>query len=777
MVAQFLVHLVWALAVATSVGYVLARCRREYIVPARLGYTVVGIGVSVIWLVLLISTLLHEFRYTYVWSHSSRQLPLHLLIASSYAGQEGSLLLWSFWLALVGFAVRAFARRWGWEAEVMSVYTGVLAGMLLLLVAKNPFTFVWETYAGQGIAEGFQPHDGRGLNPLLHNYWIVFHPPVLFLGFTLVTVPFALAIAGLWRREYQRWVIAALPWLGGAAAVLGLGILLGGLWAYETLGWGGFWAWDPVENSSLVPWLFTVAVLHTVLIQRRTGGVVRTNVVLTVLAFLAVLYSTFLTRSGVLGDTSVHSFVDPGFFAYALLLGLMVAGAGVSAFFLFTRWKELGMQALVLPPNSRELMLALGALGLAVSAVVVLVGTSYPIVAELLGRPKVAIEQRFYNVLHIPIGAWILLLNGLSLLLQWRATPGRLFGRRLLLPLGVAVVGTGSLWAVGVRDVALLALGSTAWVALGINGRLLIEHVRRNPRMLGAWSAHAGVALLVLGVVTLASLSWTVHVRLPQGEPVQVGVYRLTYEGREQIERQYTDREKWRYRVRVETGHSRAELFPVLFWSDYNRRQAAFLEPGIAWRVAADLYMAPKAVETEGAAAELVLRRGEIGRLPTDSTVQVRLLRFEMGPVQGDTLTLAVWIELSSNAPRSDTLRLPMRMLDLERTQPEWIPVRDLFEIGLLRILPERQDIARSQAVIGVRPRGAREREVFTVEFSLKPGINLVWLGGMLVVVGLLWSGAQRLRGIPGRKLRDGQSKRPQEAVVTVMDSKRVSGV
>jgi cytochrome c-type biogenesis protein CcmF len=500
-----------------------------------------------------------------------------------------------------------------------------------------------------------------------------------------------------------------------------------------------------VENSSLVPWLFVVAALHTGLIQRRTGGLVRTTVVLVVLAFLATLYSTFLTRSGVLGDTSVHSFVDPGLFAYVLLLGLMVAGTAVSVGFLLWRWRELQREALQLSVDSREFLLGLGTLGLVVSAVVVLVGTSYPIVAELLGRPKVAVEQRFYNLLHLPLGVWILLLNGLSLLAQWRATPGKLFGKRLLLPAAIAGGGTGLLWMLGIRDGALLALAATAWFALAVNGRLLFGGLRRRPAALGAWIAHTGLALLLVGVVTLAALSWTSHARLPRGEPVQLGAYRLTYLGREQVEREYTDREKWRYAVRVEHRNGSVTIFPVLFWSDYNQRQSAFLEPGIAWRLAADFYMAPRAVESENPPTELVFRRGEEAPLPSEPLVRASVLRFEMGAQHGDTLEVAVWIVLRQ-PERDDTLRLASRMLALDRFLPLWQPFRDTLELALLRILPDRRELARSQAVLGVRRRGTQEREVLTVEFSLKPGINLVWLGGLLTVVGLLWSAATRLR-------------------------------
>ena len=167
------------------------------------------------------------------------------------------------------------------------------------------------------------PDDGRGLNPLLQNFWIVIHPPIFFLGFASTAVPFAHAISGLLRKDYKNWINVAVPWTLFTSAILGFGITLGGFWAYETLGWGGFWGWDPVENSSFIPWLVAVASVHTLLVQRRTGGFLRANFIMGMLPFLLVLYSTFLTRSGVLGDTSVHSFETPGMWVYILLVALI----------------------------------------------------------------------------------------------------------------------------------------------------------------------------------------------------------------------------------------------------------------------------------------------------------------------------------------------------------------------------------------------------------------------------------------------------------------------
>ena len=194
---------------------------------------------------------------------------------------------------------------------------GVQAFLLLLVYAKTPFETVWQMVPQ--IPAGQLPPDGRGLNPLLQNFWMVIHPPILFIGFAAMAVPFSFAIAGMWRKEYALLSSQGLGWLLIAVFVLGAGIMLGGYWAYGVLGWGGYWGWDPVENSSLIPWLIGVALLHTLVVQKRTGKFVRSNVVLGIASFMSVIYSTFLTRSGVLGDSSVHAFVDPGEAVYWLL--------------------------------------------------------------------------------------------------------------------------------------------------------------------------------------------------------------------------------------------------------------------------------------------------------------------------------------------------------------------------------------------------------------------------------------------------------------------------
>lgn len=297
-------------------------CRGLYLAHA---FAVIGI-----FLTLLLMLINHRFEYQYVWQHSKRDMPMNYILASLWEGQEGSTLLWLLWHAVIGLVLMRRAKDW--EAPVLSVLSLVqvfLSMMLLGLyvgdmhIGSSPFDLIRLKEDNIGLPWTKIPdyltnpqtpmfHDGRGLNPLLQNYWMTIHPPTLFLGFALVTVPFAFAIAGLWTKRLTDWQRPALPWAFIGVLVLGTGILMGGAWAYESLSFGGFWAWDPVENASLVPWMVLVGAAHVMLLYRQKGQSLFTTFFLCIAAFLLIVYSTFLTKSGVLSDTSVHAFTDDG---------------------------------------------------------------------------------------------------------------------------------------------------------------------------------------------------------------------------------------------------------------------------------------------------------------------------------------------------------------------------------------------------------------------------------------------------------------------------------
>lgn len=317
---------------------------------ARWAFRVHSLAVLGIIVTLFYMILGQYFEYDYVWKHSNTAMPLRYIFSCFWEGQEGSFLLWTFWHVVLGNVMIFKGGRW--ESPVMAVVALVQAflGTMLLGIyffgykmGSSPFILIrelpenvgmpWTQIADYTRLPQFQ--DGRGLNPLLQNYWMTIHPPTLFLGFAATLFPFAFALAGIWRREYRAWIKPGLPWAFFAVATLGLGILMGGAWAYEALSFGGFWAWDPVENASLVPWVLLVGGAHLMLINRHKNRSLFAAYTLTALAFIFVLYSTFLTRSGVLGETSVHSFTDDGMtgqllvyllFFFGLMIGVALDG-------------------------------------------------------------------------------------------------------------------------------------------------------------------------------------------------------------------------------------------------------------------------------------------------------------------------------------------------------------------------------------------------------------------------------------------------------------------
>ena len=460
MIGQILIHALFGTAVASTLLYGLALrpAGERYERTARTLFMILTLGLVAAASMLVVNIINHRFEYTYVWNYSSRELPLHLLIACFYSGQEGSFLLWTTLVAVIGVFLTPYARRHAYEAPAMFFYGLILSFLTLLLVAKNPFAYYYETFAADGITAIDVPPNGRGLNPLLHNAWITIHPPILFTGFAAMSVSFAFAMAALIRRDYYRWISIALPWTLFATAVLGFGIMLGGFWAYETLGWGGFWGWDPVENSSLIPWLVTVALVHTMLVQKRTHGLVKTNMILAVMSFVMVLYSTFLTRSGILGDTSVHSFVDPGKFAFWILLLFMATFVTIGVAFVLWRRRDMNVNKEEFEPTTREFMLSIGSALVMASAVFVTIGTSWPVIMEIIGQPKVAVAIDFYNKVHLILVPAILVVNALSLLVQWRHTPRHLLVRSSLTSAGIAAVCAAAMVPFGIKDVGLILL-------------------------------------------------------------------------------------------------------------------------------------------------------------------------------------------------------------------------------------------------------------------------------------------------------------------------------
>lgn len=736
MAASILVWIAFGAALVSAFAYHQSATKKRMLVPlARRSFVVMAAGVVAASILLMMFILRHQFEYSYIWNYSSRDLPLPLLLTTFWAGQEGSFMFWALCSTIIGFGLLNFTRRKHIEYETMAVYSLLQAFLLLLLLVKSPFRYIWDAFPDQ-VQVGFVPPDGKGLNPLLQNFWMIIHPPVLFIGFAAMGVPFAMAVAALWKRSYNDWVIKALPWTMFAAIALGAGLMFGGYWAYGVLGWGGWWGWDPVENSSLIPWIVVVALLHTLLVQKKTGKLIRTNFILAVLGFVLVIYSTFLTRSGILGDASVHSFVDPGAFAYALLVLWMLTVTVLGFGMVLRRWKELKALGAPVGSFSRESLIALGSAALGASALVIFFGTSLPIVS------RSTIEPSFYDSMNLPIAAIMLLLLGISLLVQWRVDSPAGLVRRSLRGILIALAATAGLFAVGVRDLSMLALAAASLFALVVNVERLVALARVNPAGTGGAIAHIGLALLFLGIIGSGRYGQKVTASLPQSEPKEIFGYAVTYEGAQPFE----NGTKYRFRVSVERNGSTTTLSPVMFQSSYNN--SLMREPDYMSSLVRDFYLEPVAVEATHDHASGTVYEFPKGDVKEIEGKNITFVRFEMNQhgnesmVSGEGFSVSAVLEVRGGN-KKETLTASTVFRQGQPPQPAPVRTRDgKLEISFLGMNIDR-DTRQSTVQLSIRnPKTdehdhAQDREVLVVEASLKPFMNLVWISAVLVLGGL----------------------------------------
>ncbi len=675
-------------------------------------------------LLLLVQFLSHDFSNGYVFSYSDRSLPLQYLLSSFYAGQQGSFLFWALCAAIIALAVLPYLQRRRIEVPVMAPLMGVQSFLMLLILLKSPFVTVWSMFPE--IPVGTVPVDGRGLNPLLQNFWMVIHPPVLFVGFAATALPFAFAIGGLWKKQFGLLVESSLPWVLFAVSTLGLGIMLGGYWAYGVLGWGGYWGWDPVENSSLVPWLTGMGLLHTLLAQLRTGKFIRTNYFLAILSFVLVVFSTFLTRSGILGDASVHSFTDPGALVYGLLLAFLAVSGIAGVALLALRWKEMRPVPSGKEILTREVALGTGTLALVLSALVILFGTSLPILSTT------RVEPPFYTATTLPIAIAIGLLIGISLYLQWEQQDWRQTLRRSWKALGASVLVCAVLVFLGVRDVLMALLAFASVFTLVVNLDIAVTVARGNWRFLGGKIAHIGVAFFFLGALGSGTYSTTEHVVLPLGMGQDVLGHRMTYTG----SRRLPDG-KFAFDVRLEEGGGVRTLSPVMFET---REQGIMKNPDIASFATYDVYLSPVALEGEGGAGTeaVTLRKGEATAV---GDVTVTLLGFDMTAhgqgVSAEGMPVGAMMKIVRGEEEETITPVTVFRPD---NQPRPRPVASRLlggQVSLLTLNVGTEE-GKSAVTVAVEKEGEAKAagEALVAEASVKPFIGLVWAGTVIMMVG-----------------------------------------
>ncbi|MBI3910867.1 MAG: heme lyase CcmF/NrfE family subunit [Armatimonadetes bacterium] len=688
----------------------------------------------------------HRFDIAYVAEYSSRDLPLIYCISAFWAGQEGSFLLWALMGAAIGLVLM---RKTGdWEGPVMPVCAAVQAFLMLLLVVKSPFRMAETALA-----------DGQGLNPLLQDPWMAIHPPAIFLGYAALAVPFAFAVTALVRREYDRWVLRALPWTLFAWVTLGAGVFIGGYWAYRVLGWGGYWGWDPVENASLIPWLLGTALLHGMVLQRARGSLKRGNLLLAIGAFVMMLYGTFLTRSGVLGEFSVHSFVDPGKALYWTLLGGLVVAALGPVILLAVRAREVNSRPLADNLLSRDFAFFLGALVLCISAAIVTIGTSTPLVMSLLGKPT-SVKPEFYNRTHLPIGVLLVFLVGVAPVLAWRQNILTPVIRRLRLHLLVAAVGAIVALLVGVRDGWMLLLITASVFALAVNAAILLRMAKRAPLSAGGYLTHVGLALMLIGIVGSSMYSCSQQLTLQPGQSAEALGYHVTYIGSERPEEN-------RRELKLQLAKGGAQFFaaPKMVFSP--QMNSWVHSPAVKHYWLQDIYVSPTALEEheDQSSGQVEVSKGESVKA---GGYTFTFERFDMSEhTDASSATVGAVLHVKRPDGKRVTVK-PTATFTVARgleAQPARVPDTNI-KVAMVDIKVPSIQLAIS-GLPGAAAAGPREEAV--VEVSNKPLIGLLWLGTVLVLVGGLVAGVRRAREI---SRADGQQ--PETATVSE-NGKRVA--
>ena len=529
---SFVASLIACIAYFKSAAAKLAPEAESWRQMARVAFAIECFSVFAVFTTIYYIVATHKFEYFFAWNHSSTTLSPKYLLACIWEAQEGSFLLWTMWHCVLGLVLMFTSGKW--EAPVMTVISFVqvcLATMIIgfylghVKLGINPFVLLRDAgildnapffhdadgQIKQDYLAMITQRDGQGLNQLLQNYWMVIHPPVLFLGFASTIVPFAFAVSGLWKRDFTGWTKIALPWALFSTAVLGLGIMMGAAWAYESLTFGGFWAWDPVENASLVPWLVMVSGVHTLVIYNSTGHSLRATYLFFILSFFLILFSTFLTRSGILGDSSVHAFVENDM--NLQLISLMAVFLLPALFLYFTRYRQIPFIAKEESTYSREFWMFIGALVLFLAAMVITWQTSFtPIYNKLAGKTTSAPEdpEFAYNKIQVFVAVVLGILTAIGQYLKYKDTARNVFLKKMALPTIIALVaslaisffgninfykhGTGFLAAIHLAIFASVytIVANATYIWAGLNGKL---------KAAGASVAHVGFGLMLLGIL------------------------------------------------------------------------------------------------------------------------------------------------------------------------------------------------------------------------------------------------------------------------------------
>lgn len=670
---------------------------------------------------LLYLILVNDFSVAYVYSYSSTDLPLGYLIASLWGGQEGTFLLWVCFTSILGLIMMRSAGKF--EFGNMFFLNLFIISILLIILKKGPFELL----------PVFR-EEGAGLNPLLQNFWMQIHPPIMFVGFSAAVFPFCFAMTALVERKFRTWAESARRWTMFAWITLGTSLVMGGYWAYETLGWGGFWAWDPVENSSFIPWIFLTVQVHSLFIKRRQSGLLRFSLFIVMLSFWSVLYGTFLTRSGVLADFSVHSFVDLGLNNY--LVGGLIFFVSLGTIFLALRWQDIRPEPSFSKVNSRSYLVTLGILILFLGGVLVLLGTSAPLLTRMTDTPS-NVGLPYYFATMTPIAVSILLLLAMFPAFRWEGGVNR---PKLLWSAGIIALFTMTillLTQITAEPIYLLLFGF-ATAAIFVNGFAALA-TWRSGELKAGYLAHIGLSLTMIGAAASAGFESKKTLTLIQNHPASGLDCELMFTS-------VTDTPKG-YDCHV-TVTTEDETFEAVLVHEFpSNAEGVMRKPHVEQFFAYDLYLAPLAMEksADGDMGEMVLTKG--GHQNLDKYV-VTFIDFDLDShgEEGEPSKATANLEITYEG-KTESVRPYLQVTD------EGVhPVDASFDSEAGRVFISGVNPDEGSVTLGFvgdflsPPQEASA--VLVLELSKKPLINFFWLGTLMIFVsgGLSMRAARKRR-------------------------------
>ena len=708
----------------------------------------------------------HNYLFKYVYEYSELSQPKEFIVSAFWGGQEGTYLLWTFLNAVFGFIL--LKRAGEYRDWAMVVFSGINVFFLLIMVKLSPFALT-----------PFWAPDGAGLNPLLRDYWMVIHPPVMFTGYSMAAIPFSIAIAAMIKGDFSQWTRRVFPWVAVTSVCLAAGNIMGGYWAYKTLGWGGYWAWDPVENSSFIPWMTSLALLHGLIVEKRTGALRRTNLLMTSLLYLLVVYGTYLTRSGVLSDFSVHSFADMGVSIYLIMFMLLsvIFTITVAAF----RMHKVEMKPLNYNYYSKEFVLFAGVVTLFIMSMIVLFWTSLPLLTTWFSDTPRAAELITYNQFALPMAIVMSLLLTITPLSRWGSFQLENWQKKLMITLGISgVVGFGLFYAVldsslvfggaftlvvtglimylfnkevakaalpgliafisaivvclivGVDNNLYVLFFATASMAAAANLAALVQYLPGQLKVAGAQMAHFGFGLLLVGVLASSGFVTAEKLAVPQGSEGEIFKTKIAYKG---MQGDITTPNN-KILLSLEQGGDKTDASAELYYSE--RMDGIMRKPFIERSLTNDLYLAPATIQ-QAEKDGMLMRKGESKQI---GPFTLAFDSFEMGSHgmenEGGMRILA---NLTVGSAAGEQKIAPVYDYTDQYGQPTMQGTPASFTVDGKQYNVTINAIYADQGAIELALGGLGDQrpvDVLVLDVTNIPLINLVWLGTTLLVFGLI---------------------------------------